>query len=92
MDHFTIIPEPKFLGPSTGHAFMVARFRCPLDCGWWHDEPTDPNPGPTRLPLRSDGSIDWESHGLVLEAQGELLRAGVEHALTEHYRQHHPEH
>ncbi|MFE1321625.1 hypothetical protein [Kitasatospora phosalacinea] len=90
MDEPNIIPAPEFLGPMTGHPTLVARFHCPLGCGWWHEEPTDP--GPARLPLRPDWTIDWEAHDLVLKARDEAFRVGVEHAIAEHYRKRHPEH
>jgi hypothetical protein len=79
------IPQPEFL-PG-----CIARFHCPLACGWHHDESTDPGPmGPLLLP--ADFTSVNLSAALTSEAEirGNGLRLRIEQAIAEHFTEAHP--
>ncbi|WP_458089559.1 hypothetical protein [Streptomyces malaysiensis] len=80
----SLIPQPDLLPGG------IARFRCPLGCGWWHDE----NPGleSSRLILPVGFTRQDLSDALSLnaEASGLALRDRVERAIVQHYRERHP--
>ncbi|WP_043469011.1 hypothetical protein [Kitasatospora sp. MBT66] len=83
----TTIPDPEMVfGAET-----LARFRCPLQCGWTHEEPV--GDGPLRVILPADWSLEDLNSALCLDAEVRALafRTNVEQAIDEHFRQRHPE-
>lgn len=80
----SLIPEPDLL-----HGGVV-RFRCPLGCGWRHDE----NPGleSCRLILPVDFTAQDISDTISVnaEASGLALLDRVERAIVQHYSERHP--
>lgn len=86
----TVIPMPDFVPGSRSRFDGVARFHCPLGCGWWHDEPTDPGPQSLILP-EGFTSADLSSMlSLNAEARVLTLHARVEQAISDHYSGRHP--
>ncbi|MFG2679198.1 hypothetical protein [Streptomyces sp. NPDC048392] len=96
-----IIPPPSF--PRQQGTAGIARFRCPRDCGWTHDEFTDPGPiPPVRLPARAKGSTLAEvlsstteeeisaAIGAAAEERAHAHRARLEQAYAAHYELVHP--
>ncbi|MGW4695178.1 hypothetical protein ACWEO1_22680 [Kitasatospora cineracea] len=90
MDEPNIIPEFEMLGPSTGHAEMIARFHCPIGCGWRHDEPADPGPGRIILPVGFTATDLSGAMSLNAEAGWLAFRSRVEAAITDHFETAHP--
>lgn len=81
----TTIPQPDF--PSFG----VARFHCPLDCGWHHDEHPGLEPtGPLLLPA----GFTPDDLSAALSSQAEVssknFRLRVEQAIADHFTEAHP--
>ncbi len=83
----TIIPLPEVVFG----AQVIARFRCPLGCGWRHEEPADV--GPSRIILPIDFSLKELNEALTFESEVRELamRTRVEAAITNHYREQHPD-
>ena len=82
----TTIPTPDF--PSFG----VVRFRCPLDCGWHHDE----NPGLEPMgPLLLPADFTPDDLSAALSSQAEVrhnnFRLRVEQSIADHFAEAHPE-
>ncbi|MFF3730398.1 hypothetical protein ACFYXM_08795 [Streptomyces sp. NPDC002476] len=75
----TAVPAPEF------PTFGIARYHCPRQCGWWHDEPTDP--GPSALIISADQAGADVGTMLSLNAKARLLalHGRVERAIGEHY-------
>lgn len=89
-----IIPCPEFPTNSPpGRLGGIARYRCPLGCPWFHDEPTDPGPlGPLLLPAGfTPADVDAALTAQAAE-RGRAQHARVEAAITSHYTECHPEH
>lgn len=95
------IPPPSF--PTQQNLIGIARFRCPRDCGWTHDESPDLDPlPPVRLPARTKGSTLAEvlssttaeelsaAIGAAAEERARTFRARLEQAYAAHYDLAHP--
>jgi hypothetical protein len=90
----TVIPAPEFPYP-LGHPLAgTARFRCPLGCGWYHDEwsGTDwAEPFRVRLPVeytREDIGAALTAHA---DEQAARLAGRVEAAFLDHYAREDPD-
>ncbi|MGW5426903.1 hypothetical protein ACWET9_06700 [Streptomyces sp. NPDC004059] len=81
----TTIPQPDFtLGG-------VVRFHCPLDCGWHHDENTDPGPvGSLLLPADFTGDDLSAAITSAAEVRSNNFRLRVEQAISDHFNAAHP--
>jgi hypothetical protein len=84
----TIVPQPEIVYPAL--FTVVARFHCPLGCGWWHDEPADPGAMSLILPVGYTHEDVSSALSLNAEARELVLHNRVEQALSEHYRVQHP--
>lgn len=81
----TSIPEPSLLSGG------VARFHCPLDCGWHHDENTDPGPvGTLLLPAGFTGETLSDAITSAAEVRSNNFRLRVEQAISDHFQAAHP--
>lgn len=81
------VPYPEFVGPFGG----VARFHCPLNCGWFHDENPDPGPmGPLLLPANFTSDDVSAAISSQAEVCGNNFRLHVEQAIAEHFDAVHP--
>lgn len=79
------IPTPDFL-PG-----CIARFHCPLGCGWHHDETTDPGPmGPLLLPANFTTDDLSAAMSSQAEVRGNNFRLRVELAIAGHFDAVHP--
>lgn len=79
------IPTPDF--PSFG----VVRFRCPLDCGWFHDEhPGLESMGPLLLPAGFTSDDLSAAISSQAEARGNNFRLRVEQSIADHFTEAHP--
>ncbi|MFI1485809.1 hypothetical protein [Streptomyces sp. NPDC020747] len=79
------IPMPDF------RPGCIARFRCPLECGWHHDESTDPGPmGPLLLPANFTADDLSAAMSSQAEVRGNNFRLRVELAISEHFDAAHP--
>ncbi|MEU7032745.1 hypothetical protein ABZ958_03540 [Streptomyces sp. NPDC046237] len=81
----TALPMPNFMRGG------IARYRCLLDCGWFHDEnPGLDMPGPLLLPA------DFTSEDLstaisgAAEVRGKAFAMRVEQAIAAHFAEAHP--
>ena len=84
----TTIPTPDFPKPLGG----VVRFRCPLDCGWFHDEHPGLEPmGPLLLPADFTGDDLSAALSSQAEVSSNNFRLRVEHAISEHFDAVHPD-
>ncbi|HLL36522.1 MAG TPA: hypothetical protein VK545_22175 [Streptomyces sp.] len=79
------VPAPEFL-PGGG-----ARFRCPLGCGWFHEERPDLElPGPVRLPVNPTGEDIARAITAQAEERETARRQRVEQAIAGHREAAHP--
>jgi hypothetical protein len=87
----SIIPQPEFV--RVGPFESLARFHCPLGCGWWHDENPDGDMWPLTIVVPADPTPEDFSAAISAQAaaRGERLRARVDKAITDHYDETHPE-
>ncbi|MFF5655183.1 hypothetical protein [[Kitasatospora] papulosa] len=85
----SVIPMPDY-PYALGHPLAgTVRFRCPLGCGWFHDE----NPGAEPLgPVLLPADLDRLNEALTAQATARhaAFRERVETAITGHYEQQHP--
>ncbi|MGW1744616.1 hypothetical protein ACWCRD_03150 [Streptomyces sp. NPDC002092] len=83
----TTIPQPDFPIPFGG----VARFHCPLDCGWRHDEGPDVEPmGPLLLPAGFTSDDVSAAISAQADVRANNFRLRVELAISEHFDAAHP--
>jgi len=81
----TSIPQPSF--PTRG----VVRFHCPLDCGWYHDENTDPGPvGSLLLPTDFTGEDLSAAITSAAEVRSHNFRLRLEQTISDHFEAAHP--
>jgi hypothetical protein len=79
------MPQPDFRPGG------VARFHCPLDCGWHHDENTDPGPvGSLLLPANFTGEDLSAAITSAVEVRSNDFRLRVEQAISDHFDAAHP--
>lgn len=89
------LPEPSLI-PMPDYPYRLGhpragtiRFRCPLGCGWFHDEHPGAEPM-TRLSLPADPDRLNEALTAQANARQAAFVARVETAITDHYEQAHP--
>lgn len=83
----TTIPTPEYL-PG-----CVIRYRCPLGCGWWHDERVGAEPsGPLILPAGFTSEDIDRALTEQAAARERAYVARVEQAVAGHFDAAHPDH
>lgn len=83
----TTMPMPDF------PRFGVARYQCPLGCGWHHDETlgTEP-PGPLLLPANPSPQNINDAITSMAEVRANAYGRRVENEIANHFRDAHPDH
>jgi len=81
-----IIPRPEYPYPLRHLLAGTVRYRCPHDCGWWHDElPDMEQPGPLVFPADPTPADITQAITTAANARHDAYRARVECVLTEHF-------
>lgn len=81
----TALPMPDFVRGG------IVRYRCLLDCGWYHDErPGLEQPGPLLLPLGFTTEDLSAAMSSAAEVRGKAHVMRVEQAIAAHFADAHP--
>jgi len=79
------LPMPDFVRGG------IVRYRCLLDCGWFHDErPGLEMPGPLLLPVGFTSEDLSAAISGAAEVQGKASAMRVEQAIAAHFAEAHP--
>lgn len=81
----TALPMPDFVRGG------IVRYRCLLDCGWFHDErPGLEMPGPLLLPADFTSEDLSAAMTSAAEVRGKAYAMRVEQAIAAHFAEVHP--
>lgn len=81
----SVLPMPEFVNWGT------VRYRCLLDCGWYHEEhPGLEMPGPLLLPADFTSEDLSAAMTSAAEVRGKARAMRVEQAIAAHFAEAHP--